>query len=207
LAAVNPLKKARWRTTESLRTARDGTTRTVGWVKDGVVGGARKSWRSATGVVRRGGDEAAAAASASGESSNPFGGLVASARENPRVAIAWAAVALLVLAWIGWTVYVWIENGSTAGVGVLISWPAAIAALALIASPFVAATLLVKRLSADGGPQMAGAAGIADAPAEKQPAAGESADAEDEAEENDEAEEDAADIPADEGDAKDDAAA
>ena len=73
-------------------------------------------------------------------------------RSHPQVAVAWAAGALLVLAWIGWTVYVWIENGAGAGIGVLISGPAVFAALALVASPFVGAGLLVRRrrVAADG---------------------------------------------------------
>jgi hypothetical protein len=170
LALVNPLKRARFRVGRSLRTARDGTTRTVGWVKDGVVsapGKARAKLRSdSTGdsdpaPASPTPTAAATAAPASSEPSGSFGRTLKAIRENPRVAIAWAAVAVLVLAWIGWTVYVWIENGSTAGVGVLVSWPAAIAALALVVSPFVAATFLIRRLSGEGGPQMAGAAGIA----------------------------------------------
>ena len=64
------------------------------------------------------------------------------ARSNPRIAIAWAAGILLVIAWIGWAIYVTTEHGGSAGLGVLISWPAAIAALALVAAPFVGVYLL-----------------------------------------------------------------
>jgi hypothetical protein len=85
--------------------------------------------------------------------------LIDGARANPRVAIAWAALGLLVLAWIGWTAYVWTNNGSAAGVGVLISWPAVFGALALIAAPFVGAAILVRRhRPGDGAPPIAGGA-------------------------------------------------
>jgi hypothetical protein len=42
---------------------------------------------------------------------------------------------------------------------VLISWPAVIAALALIAAPFVVAAVLIRRMSGEGEPALAGAAG------------------------------------------------
>jgi hypothetical protein len=44
---------------------------------------------------------------------------------------------LLFALWIGWTAYVWSERGSTAAVGVLISWPAALAAVMLVTAPFI----------------------------------------------------------------------
>ncbi|HEX6586339.1 MAG TPA: hypothetical protein VF052_06275 [Solirubrobacterales bacterium] len=59
-------------------------------------------------------------------------------RTDRRVAIGLVVAALFLVAWIAWAVYVWNENGSDAGVGVLVSWPAVLAALALVASPFVA---------------------------------------------------------------------
>jgi len=84
---------------------------------------------------------------------------VDAARANPRVAIGWAAAAILVIAWIGWAIYTTAEYGGAAGLGVLISWPAAVAALALIAAPFVGLWLLVKRLRPNGGgPPIAGGA-------------------------------------------------
>lgn len=84
------------------------------------------------------------------------GGLIESARGNPRVAVAWAAVAVLVLAWIGWTVYVTVENGTAAGLGVLISWPAVLAALALVSAPFIGAAVLLRRhREGPGTPAMA----------------------------------------------------
>ena len=84
-----------------------------------------------------------------------------SSRSNPRVAIAWAVGAVLVVAWIGWAIYVTTEHGGAAGLGVLISWPAAIAAIALVAAPFVGVYLLVQRIRE---PALAGTAGLADRP-------------------------------------------
>ena len=49
---------------------------------------------------------------------------------------------MLVIAWIAWTIYVWSTNGSTAGLGVLISLAGRVRRLALVAAPFV----LVARL-------------------------------------------------------------
>jgi hypothetical protein len=72
--------------------------------------------------------------------------LIHRVRNDRRLAIALVAAVLLLSAWITWTVYVWNENGADAGIGVLVSWPAALAALALIASPFVVgARLLLSR--------------------------------------------------------------
>jgi hypothetical protein len=74
-------------------------------------------------------------------------GILERARSNPRVVIAIAAGAILTLAWIGWAIYVTSSNGATAGLGVVIAWPAMLAALALISLPFIGGYLLVKRLS------------------------------------------------------------
>jgi ABC-type sulfate transport system permease subunit len=70
-------------------------------------------------------------------------------RENPRLAVAIAAGAVLVLAWIGWAIYVTTDKGATEGLGVLIAWPALVAAAALIALPFVGAFLIVRKLRPD----------------------------------------------------------
>jgi hypothetical protein len=214
---LNPLLKARDRVGSSLRTARDGTTRTAGWVKDGVGGGAGKTRGAVVGLVKRspGDEDTATKPAASGAtaekpaSDGPLSGVIRGARENRTTAIAWAAVALFVVAWIAWTVYVWIENGSTAGVGVLVSWPAVIAAVALICAPFVGVTLLFKRMGI-GEPQVAGAAGIAESSKgsstetpEKKGKDEKTTEAE-AASEQDEAE-DAEDESGDEDDSKDDA--
>ena len=47
--------------------------------------------------------------------------------------------------WIAWTVYVWSTNGSTAGLGVLISWPVVFGAVALVVAPFVLIARLILR--------------------------------------------------------------
>jgi hypothetical protein len=80
--------------------------------------------------------------SASGDAS-----LIERARSSPRILIAIAVGALLVFAWIGWAIYVASANGGTAGLGVVIAWPAMLAALALISLPFIGVYLLIRRLS------------------------------------------------------------
>jgi hypothetical protein len=74
-------------------------------------------------------------------------GILQRARSNPRIVVAIAAGALLLLAWIGWAIYVTSSDGATAGLGVVIAWPAMLAALALISLPFIGGYLLIKRLS------------------------------------------------------------
>ncbi len=78
-------------------------------------------------------------------------GILERARSNPRIVVAIAAGILLVLAWIGWAIYVTSENGAGAGLGVVVAWPAMLAALALISLPFIGGYLLIKRLSEDSG--------------------------------------------------------
>jgi hypothetical protein len=72
-------------------------------------------------------------------------------RENPRVSVAIVGGALLVCAWIAWAVYATSENGASAGLGVMIAWPAMVAALALISLPVVGGYMLFRRLSIDEG--------------------------------------------------------
>jgi hypothetical protein len=76
-------------------------------------------------------------------------GLVARVRDRPWLAVTVAAVAILVLAWIGWAVYVAADRGAREGLGVLIAWPALIAAAALVALPFIGLYLLIRRLQTD----------------------------------------------------------
>jgi hypothetical protein len=78
-------------------------------------------------------------------------GIVDRARSNQRLTVAIAAGGLVVLAWIGWTIYVTTDNGANAGLGVVLAWPLLLAALALVASPFVGIYLLVRRHPADEG--------------------------------------------------------
>lgn len=148
---MNPLQRAG----RSLRTAREGTGRTVRWVGNGIARGPRRTRaRMAAGMGRdgavtaKGGAPTAAAAPADG---GP--GAFARARSNLRAILLWAAAGLLVAAWIGWTVYTWIENGAAAGIGVLISWPAVLAVLALLTSPLWAPRLVARerRMAAEGG--------------------------------------------------------
>lgn len=78
-------------------------------------------------------------------------------RENPHVTVAIVGGVLLVCAWIAWAVYVTSENGASAGLGVMIAWPAMVVALALISLPFIGGYMLFRRLSIDeGNPESAG---------------------------------------------------
>ncbi len=126
--------------------------------------------------------------------------LVRRGRADGRVGAALIIGAILIVLWIAWTVYVWTENGTAAGLGVLISWPAVLLALALVAAPFLAAVMLVRRLSADREPALAGGA----VPAATEPAHAESSEPEAQSEGEDE-EPDDEDEDADEADEDDDA--
>jgi hypothetical protein len=97
--------------------------------------------RRAGGAVGRAGKSVAA----------PFGRVAQRVRENPRIAVAIACGVLLLLAWIGWTIYVANENGASAGLGVMIAWPAMVAALALISLPFIGGYMLIRSPSTDEG--------------------------------------------------------
>jgi hypothetical protein len=77
-------------------------------------------------------------------------GVLDRARSHPRYAAAIAGGGLLLIAWIAWAIYVTTAHGATAGLGVVISWPVLLSALALISLPFVGAFLLVRRLSSGG---------------------------------------------------------
>jgi ABC-type sulfate transport system permease subunit len=72
-------------------------------------------------------------------------------RSNPRIVIAVAAGAVLLLAWIAWAIHVTSTDGAAAGLGVVIAWPAMLAALLLVSLPFIGGYLLVKRLSENSG--------------------------------------------------------
>jgi hypothetical protein len=137
------------------RRAWEGTTRTTGWVRDG----AGRGWkRTRAGVAGATGDAREWVRDSAEAAWDRSGGarIAEGARSSPRVAIAWAVAALLLVAWIAWAVYVAAENGANAGLGVLLSWPAVFAALALVAAPFVAAVMLVQRLRNGDRPSLAG---------------------------------------------------
>jgi hypothetical protein len=78
-------------------------------------------------------------------------GIIERARSNPRLVVAIAAGAILLLTWIGWAIYVTSSHGASAGLGVVIAWPAMLAALALISLPFIGGYLLIRKLSEDSG--------------------------------------------------------
>jgi hypothetical protein len=116
-------------------------------------------------------------------------GFIDRARSNPRLLVAIAAGAILLLAWIGWAIYVTSSHGATAGLGVMIAWPAMLAALALISLPFIGGYLLVRRLSTDSGAPATEEA--EDTEAEDEGSDGEEGSGEEEAsEEEDDSEED-----------------
>ena len=79
---------------------------------------------------------------------------------NPQMGIAAILGLLLVIAWIGWAIYVTSTNGANAGLGVVISWPAVFMALALVMAPFVGLFLLIRRLQGNdpSDPPIAGGA-------------------------------------------------
>ncbi len=104
---------------------------------------------------------------------------------------------MLVLAWIGWAIYVTSDHGGRAGLGVVIAWPAMVAALALISLPFIGAYLLIRRLSASeddwGAATAESEAPDADDADDEEDSGDEAEDSADEDENPDEEEEDSAD--------------
>jgi hypothetical protein len=70
---------------------------------------------------------------------------------NPWLLVGIVAGLLLVGAWIGWAVSVWSEHGARQGIGVLIVWPAILAALAVISIPFVWAFRVIRASAGSDG--------------------------------------------------------
>ena len=164
---MNPLTKVRFGATGAVAKVRGGVK--GGWSK--ASGGLRGGLRSVGQGMR---DRAASISDGARDGVAAVwehsGGarLMQSARSNPQVAIAWAALALIVFAWIAWTIYITAKHGTAAGLGVLISWPALFAALAIVSAPFVGAWLLVRRHRSNGSsPAIAGGAEVGGAEAEK----------------------------------------
>ena len=161
LPGVNPLQKAR----DGAGSAWAGTKRTAGWDQADVAGASVKVRTGATnlrGAAQAHVDEHGGGPGWPGRDLGPRRRRLAGApREAPTAASAPRVIigAILFVLWIAWTVYVWTENGTAAGLGVLISWPAVLAVLALVAAPFVGAVVLVRRLAANGGPTLAVAGG------------------------------------------------
>jgi hypothetical protein len=123
-------------------------------------------------------------------------------RSNPLLGIAAITGALLLIAWIAWAIYVTNDNGASAGLGVVLSWPVLLAGLALVASPFVGLYFLVKVLRpADeaGPPSSVGGPADPEAETEEKPA-GES---EDEGSDDEESEEEEAEDEGSEDEAED----
>jgi len=89
-------------------------------------------------------------------------GLVGRARSNPWLLVAIVGVAILILAWIGWAIHVSSDDGARAGLGVLIAWPAILAALALISLALIGGYRLIRHLSAGGGEDTAIAVEVSD---------------------------------------------
>ena len=109
-------------------------------------------------------------------------GIVGRVRSNSRLVVAIAAAAVLLVAWIAWAIHVASSNGATAGLGVLLAWPAILVALALISLPFIGGYLLIRRLS-DGD------SSAVEVDAEESDAGDEEEESEDPAEEEDEPDE------------------
>lgn len=118
-------------------------------------------------------------------------GMIERARSNPRLVVAIALGAILLLAWIAWAIYVTSSDGATAGLGVVIAWPAMLAALALISLPFIGGYLLIRRLSEDSGSTATAEAGVdEDEDEEESEDLAEEESAEEEGEDSDEEDED-----------------
>jgi hypothetical protein len=77
--------------------------------------------------------------------------LVGRVRAKPRLVVAISAGVLLVAAWLASAIYVASDRGLNEGIGVLVAWPALLAALILIALPFVGIYLLVRWLAGESG--------------------------------------------------------
>ncbi|HEY6771555.1 MAG TPA: hypothetical protein VI035_03785 [Solirubrobacterales bacterium] len=75
-------------------------------------------------------------------------------RTNPWLAVGLVLVALLVCAWIAWAVTVWSDHGARQGIGVLIVWPAIVAALALISIPFIWAFRVIRASGRGDGQEL-----------------------------------------------------
>ena len=68
-------------------------------------------------------------------------------RRNTWMTVGIAVAALVLLAWIFWAIYVTARDGASEGLGVLIAWPALLAAATIVCLPFVGGYLLLRRAS------------------------------------------------------------
>jgi hypothetical protein len=69
---------------------------------------------------------------------------------NPWLVVGTIIGLLLVVGWIGWAIHVWSDHGARQGLGVLIVWPAIVAALAVVSIPFVWAFLVIRASARSG---------------------------------------------------------
>jgi hypothetical protein len=93
---------------------------------------------------------------------NGDGGFLGRAREDGRLLVAITAGAILLLAWIGWAIYVTSSDGARAGLGVVLAWPAMLAGLAIISLPIIGIFLLIRYLAGGGDPDATENAGDTD---------------------------------------------
>jgi hypothetical protein len=121
-------------------------------------------------------------------------------RSNPKLAVGIACGVVLVLAWIAWAVYVGSDNGSRSALGVLIAWPALLAAIALVSLPFIGGYRLIRHLSAEDGGATAEAPAETDADADEEEEP-EEEEPEEESESDEEAEDDGEDETEEEAEA------
>jgi hypothetical protein len=75
---------------------------------------------------------------------DPLRGWTRKVRANPWLAVGVAIGTLIVCVWIGWAIHVTSDHGAREGLGVLIAWPAILAALALISVPLTLAFRVIR---------------------------------------------------------------
>jgi hypothetical protein len=164
LRRVNPLPKMKSAGRAAVSKPRDAGKALAGgfrWAGGGIASQTKSAGSAISGKTKRARD---AVAAKSAPARSRVTGLWAQAKEkfqtNPQLGIAAILGALLVIAWIGWAIYVTSTNGANAGLGVVISWPAVFMAVALVMAPFVGVYLLVRRLNGgdEDPPQIAGGA-------------------------------------------------
>lgn len=123
------------------------------WAGVGVASRTKAGGRAVAGGTKSARDAVTA------RTSPPWSAAKERFQTNPRMGIAAILGILLVIAWVAWAIYVTSTNGATAGLGVVISWPAVFMAVALVVAPFLGLYLLLRRLQGDDAdPPIAGGA-------------------------------------------------
>ncbi len=115
------------------------------WAGGGVASQTKSGGRAVAAKTKGARDAVAA------KTSPPWNAAKEKFKSSPAMGIAAILGVLLVLAWIGWAIYVTSENGTTAGLGVVVSWPAVFLAVALVIAPFVGVYLLIRHLNGGDG--------------------------------------------------------